>query len=113
MKILVTGGAGFIGSHLVEYHLNKGDVVIAIDNCSSGPLNNIKPFLSHSNFTFYQDDIKDMSRLEDIVKKVDRIYNMAAIVGIQKVLNHPLSTLKDNIKMLERILEICAALEKK
>jgi UDP-glucose 4-epimerase len=85
MKVLVTGGAGFIGSHLVEYHLNQGDEVIAIDDLSSGCKENLVACAKHPKLTFIQADILHEEVLEKALNVVDRIYNMAAIVGMQKV----------------------------
>ena len=56
-RILITGGAGFIGSHIVEYHLNQGDSVLAVDNLSTGNIDNIKPFFENNNFRFEEADI--------------------------------------------------------
>lgn len=72
MKILVTGGAGFIGSHLVEYLLNKGDYVICLDNLFTGSMANIKKFISNTNFEFIHHDVTN-----PIVLEVDQIYNLA------------------------------------
>jgi UDP-glucose 4-epimerase len=108
MKILVTGGAGFIGSHLVEHHLGKGDEVIAVDNCWSGSEDNIKPFLSNPQFTFYKTSFLEWPEKEAVLASVDRIYNMAAFVGMQNVLDHPLETLQVNCQICEQIFEAAA-----
>lgn len=114
MHIMVTGGAGFIGSHLVEYHLAQGDEVIAIDDLSSGTLENLASFIDHPKLTFIQTDIlKDERVIEKNLPLVDRVYNMGAIVGMQKVLHNPLLTLDVNIKILEKILRAATLLKNK
>ncbi|MGE3919514.1 MAG: GDP-mannose 4,6-dehydratase [Gammaproteobacteria bacterium] len=104
MHILVTGGAGFIGSHIVEYHLNKGDTVYAVDDLSTGSIQNLKPFENHPNFRFDSADISNWSELDKAVAWADRIYHMAAVVGVYKVLDDPLRVLSVNITACERLL---------
>lgn len=113
MKVLVTGGAGFIGSHLVEFYLSKNDEVIAIDNCSTGNVSNIKNYLDNPSFTFFQEDINRWEGLSDCIKDVDRIYHMAAVVGMYNVINHPIETLDDNILSTRRILSVVDKNKKK
>ena len=109
MHVLVTGGAGFIGSHLVEFHLNQGDSVLAVDDLSTGSLENIKPFVENSNFRFEEADILTWSEIEKAVCWADRVYHMAAVVGMFKVLKEPIKTLAVNIAGSERILRAAQA----
>ena len=104
MHILITGGAGFIGSHLVEHHLNKLDIVHAIDDLSTGNVDNISPFLSNPNFHFTQADILTYPDIEKITCWADRIYHMAAVVGMFRVLKEPEKVLAVNIGATERLL---------
>lgn len=105
MNVFITGGAGFIGSHLIRFYLDKGDKVRAIDNFFSGKKENIIPFLSHPNFQFEQADLCHYSKLQEVVSWSDRIYHMAAIVGQKLVLTHPVDVLSVNIHSAELILE--------
>lgn len=108
MHILVTGGCGFIGSHIVEYHLNKGDKVHCVDDLTSGSLENIAPFRENPNFHFDEADILVWSELEKAVRWADRIYHMAAVVGMYRVLAEPVKVLAVNIPGTERILRAAA-----
>ncbi len=112
MKVLVTGGSGFIGSHIVDFHLNRGDEVCVIDNLFSGKKENIETFLSHPKFQFIEADICQYEGLKDIVSWSDTIYHMAAVVGMKLVLTHPVESLNFNIRTCERILEEVAKTNK-
>jgi UDP-glucose 4-epimerase len=102
--ILVTGGAGFIGSHLVEYHLAKGDSVHAVDDLSTGTESNIAAFLDHPRFRFDQADILTWPALDKAAAWADRIYHMAAVVGVYRVLSEPIKVLATNVAGCERLL---------
>ena len=89
MKILVTGAAGFIGSHLVDLLLSKNIKVIGIDNYEVGRKSNIKHNLKNLNFSFFECDICDFNSLENYVKKVDGIIHLAALADIVPSINKP------------------------
>ncbi len=108
MHVLVTGGAGFIGSHLVAYHLERGDRVSIVDNLSTGSIKNIEPFLHNPAFQFYKADILLWDRLKEVVSQVERIYHMAAIVGVKKVLEDPRAVMATNIAATERVFRAVA-----
>jgi UDP-glucose 4-epimerase len=112
-KILVTGGAGFIGSHLVKHHLEKGCQVWAIDNLSSGQISNLQTVLSHKNFRFTEANICCWPELQEAVEWSDRIYHMAAIVGQYNVVAYPVETLSTNIISCEKILDAITKTSKK
>ncbi len=106
MHILITGGAGFIGSNLAAHHLRKGDTVFAVDDLSTGSRINIVPFETQENFRFAQADIIDWDGLDKAVAWADRIYHMAAIVGVFRVLEDPIRVLEANIGGSERLLKL-------
>ncbi len=104
MHILITGGAGFIGSNLAQYHLAKGDSVHVVDDLSTGSLENISTCLAHHNFIFTHADVLVWSELKVAVRSVDRIYHLAAVVGVKKVLEDPRKVMATNIAATERVL---------
>lgn len=109
MHILITGGAGFIGSHLAEHHLAKGDSVHVVDNLSTGRLDNVEPFLTHPKFHFDEADILIWDGLDRAATWADRIYHMAAVVGVFRVLEDPIRVLAINIAGTERLLRKACA----
>lgn len=106
MNVLITGGAGFIGSHLVDYHLARGDKVQAVDDLSTGKLENVEPFLHHSLFRFTQDDLLVWNGLEKAAGWADRIYHLAAVVGVYLVLKEPVKVMATNVACTERLLRV-------
>lgn len=109
MKILVTGGAGFIGSHVTDYHLNRGDEVAAVDDLSTGCRANIEAFQGHPRFRFVQSDISSWPGLSEAVREADRVYHLAAVVGMFRVLREPVLVTRVNVGATERLLETIAA----
>jgi len=109
MHILVTGGAGFIGSHLVEHHLAKGDQVHAVDDLSTGQRANVAMFEKDSRYRFTQADILTWSGLDKAIGWADRVYHMAAVVGMFRVLEDPTRVLAINIAASERVLRAVKA----
>lgn len=105
MHILITGGAGFIGSNLVEYHLNIGDSVVVIDDLSTGNIENIKRFLDNPLFRFHQQDLVTWNGLADALQNANRVYHLAAVVGMFHVLECPIETLNVNFNGTLRLFE--------
>lgn len=97
VKILVTGGAGFIGSNLCEYFLSKGDKVVCLDNFSTGYRKNILPFLENPNFELIEGDIRDLATCEIAVRDIDYILHQAALGSVPRSINDPLMTNEVNI----------------
>lgn len=112
MHFLITGGAGFIGSHLTESLLNHGHVVTIIDNLSTGHPANIAKFQDHPNFRFVQDDVTTSPLLPNLIDEAEAIFHLAAIVGVELVLQEPLKTLQTNLHATERLLELTAPQKK-
>ena len=111
MNILITGGAGFIGSHLAEYHLAKGDSVFALDDLSTGSeevFNDINCGNHPGKFHFEKGDILTWPKLESEIASCDRIYHMAAVVGMFRVLKEPVEVTRVNVLGTERLLECVA-----
>ena len=109
---LVTGGAGFIGSHLSERLLELGHRVIVIDDLSTGLLDNLTDVLQHPRFEFHQGSITDSILISELVSQVDRIYHLAAAVGVKLVADDPVRTIETNIYPTEELLRL-AVLGKK
>lgn len=105
MKILVTGGAGFIGSHLTEDLLRRDNQVIVIDNLSTGRYENIEHLLDNKDFEFVEGNILDVTLVDKLVEKVDHIFHLAAAVGVDLIVKKPLESLTTNIKGSEIVLE--------
>ena len=106
MRLLVTGGAGYIGSHLVDRLMEEGHHVFVIDNLFTGKVDNIAHHLGHEQFTFVNEDILHRETMEWLVQQVDLIYHLAAVVGVQHVLNNPLKVIMTNVRGTERVLEM-------
>lgn len=113
MRVLVTGGAGFIGSHLAEALLNKGAEVWALDDLSTGRLENLRSFERHPHFRFLEGSVTDSALVNGLVAQCDRVYHLAAAVGVKYVLENPLRSLITNIRGTEVILEACAEHDRK
>jgi len=108
MRTLVTGGAGFIGSHLSEALLERGHEVWALDDLSTGRLENLATFERHPRFRFLEGDVTDSSLVKGLVAQCDRVFHLAAAVGVKYVLENPLRSLITNIRGTEVVLEACA-----
>ena len=104
-RILVTGGAGFIGSHLVGKLLEYNNEVTCLDNLSTGSVENIEIFNSRPNFKFIKGDILNKEFLNSITEGIDYVFHYAAIVGVKRTLENPLLTLRVNIEGTKNILD--------
>ncbi|MBL7149979.1 MAG: GDP-mannose 4,6-dehydratase [Candidatus Cloacimonetes bacterium] len=113
MKILITGGAGFIGSHLAEKLLKEGHTVSVIDNLSTGKYSNIIHLVKEQNFSYTIDSILNRDVLRNMVITCDQIYHMAAAVGVKYIIDNPLLSLQTNIGGTENVLEFANKYKKK
>ena len=109
MRILVTGGAGFIGSHLCERLISEGHKVTAIDNFSTGDALNLIGLAESSNFNLVKGSILDTTILNPLVKDAQYIFHLAAAVGVFNIVNNPLASLLTNIRGTENVLEAAHA----
>jgi UDP-glucose 4-epimerase len=105
MKILVTGGAGFIGSHLCERLISLGHQVTVLDNLSTGRESNLTDLKLMSNFHFIEGSILDVKQVGSLVSTSDYVFHLAAAVGVFNIVNDPLGSLLTNIRGTENILE--------
>ena len=102
----LTGGAGFIGSHLTEAILAGGDRVLSIDNLSTGSMDNVTHFLGHPNHRFEQASITDRGVMERMASEADVIVHLAAAVGVKLIVEHPVQTIETNVMGTEEILRV-------
>jgi UDP-glucose 4-epimerase len=112
MKILVTGGAGFIGSHLSEALVKRGDSVVALDDLSTGNKENFNSLQDHPNFKFISGSILDAKLIETLIEDIDGVFHFAAAVGVKKILDDPIGSMRTNLLGSEIVLGAAAAKNK-
>lgn len=101
---LITGGAGFIGSHLAELLLRRGDRVIVVDDLSTGRLSNLADIIDHERLEYIEGTVADDALVADVVDRSDRVYHLAAAVGVALIANQPIQTIERNIYPTQLIL---------
>jgi UDP-glucose 4-epimerase len=111
--VLITGGAGFIGSHLAEALLKKGDEVYVIDNLSTGSMDNIIHLKQENKFKYYIDSIMNTYLMAELVDLCDVIFHLAAAVGVKLIVESPVYTIETNIKGTEQVLNLANKKKKK
>jgi UDP-glucose 4-epimerase len=109
MRVLVTGGAGFIGSHLCERLIKGGHSVTVIDNFSTGRASNLANLKENDDFTLIEGSILDTTILTSLVNEAEYIFHLAAAVGVFNIVNSPLASLLTNIRGTENVLEAAFA----
>ena len=111
MRVLITGGAGFIGSHLADALIARGDHVVALDNFSTGSTSNIKHITK--NFEIIDGDIRNTDLINETIKDVDLVLHMAAALGVNTILESPLESISTNIIGSEVVLNAAANYKKR
>ncbi|MEM3154023.1 MAG: GDP-mannose 4,6-dehydratase [Candidatus Woesearchaeota archaeon] len=106
MKILITGGAGFLGSHLCEKYVNDGHTVVCFDNLSTGDLQNVRALIAKKNFKFIHGDVRDKKLLEKVIPGCDAIMHLAAQIHVDKSLVDPEFTYEVNVLGTLNVLEL-------
>ena len=105
MRILITGGAGFIGSHLTDRLVADGHQVTILDNLATGRKDNLSAHLGGVSVTFIEGSILDLPLLDGLIKETEYVFHLAAAVGVFNIVNHPLDSLMTNIRGTENVLE--------
>ena len=113
MNVLITGGAGFIGSHLADELLARGDEVWAIDDLTTGSLENVAHLRTHSKFHLVVDTVLNESRMDELVQRADHIYHLAAVVGVKLVVESPVRTLETNLRSSEIVFKLAHQYKKR
>lgn len=113
MKVFITGGAGFIGSHLAERHLSMDDEVTIVDNLSTGDMTNVQHLESYDKFKCIIDDVLNVEMMRQTIADCDLIYHLAAAVGVDFIIDNPLRSLTTNIRGTEIVLELANEKKKK
>lgn len=113
MKYLITGGAGFIGSHLADRLLEDGHEVQVIDNLSTGKLANIEHLRNNPKFNLKAASVMDYQTLEQLVEKCDQIFHLAAAVGVKLIMENPVETIVTNVQGTENVLKLASYHNKK
>jgi UDP-glucose 4-epimerase len=113
MRALVTGGAGFIGSHLVERLLKDSQSVTVVDNLSTGSPENIGSFREDPKFDFVEGDVRNAGLMERLAQRCDVIYHLAAAVGVQLIADRPVHTIETNIGGTEVVLDVANKFSRK
>src|SRR5947199_3776850 len=104
LRYLVTGGAGFIGSHLVDALIARGDEVVVLDDLSTGRLENIQHLVDSGHIEFVEGSVLDQALVDDCVRRVDRCYHLASAVGVKLVVERPLDTLLANVNGMQNVM---------
>src|SRR5688572_10763684 len=106
MRVLITGGAGFVGSHLSEAFLERGDDVFVLDNLSTGYIDNIAHLKGRAGFDYVIDDVENESLLAEHIDRADVVVHLAAAVGVKLIVEQPVHTIETNVHGTEVVLKI-------
>ncbi len=106
MNVLITGGAGFIGSHLAEAVLAGGHTVVVVDDLSTGSMQNLTDLLGREEFQFVRDSIRNVETMTPLVNRCDVIFHLAAAVGVRLIVDQPVHTIETNNHGTEVVLNL-------
>jgi UDP-glucose 4-epimerase len=113
MRILITGGAGFIGSHLSDYLLGRGHAVTVIDDLSTGSMDNIREAKENRRFRYFIDTIFDKPLLAELIDDAEVVFHLAAAVGVLNIVESPVRTIETNVRGSELVLELASKKKKR
>ena len=113
MRVLITGGAGFIGSHLADAYLRRGDEVYVIDDLTTGSMFNIEHLLEHPRFHHTIDSVQNRPVTAELVDQADVIFHLAAAVGVRLIIESPVHTIENNLQGVEVVLELASKKRKR
>ncbi len=113
MRVLITGGAGFIGSHLSDAYLKRGDEVFIIDDLSTGSIENIQHLKSNPRFHYTIDSVHNQPVLAELVDQCDVVFHLAAAVGVKLIVESPVRTIETNVRGTEEVLKLANKKKKK
>jgi UDP-glucose 4-epimerase len=113
LRILITGGAGFIGSHLSDAYLNRGDEVFVIDDLSTGSIENIRHLKDHPRFHYTIESVHNQPVTAELVDQVDTVIHLAAAVGVKLIVESPVRTIETNVRGTETVLSLANKKKKK
>ena len=113
MRVLITGGAGFIGSHLSDAYLSRGDEVFVVDDLSTGSIDNIHHLKTHERFHYTIDSVHNIPVVAELVDQCDVVFHLAAAVGVKLIVESPVRTIETNVRGTEVILNLANKKKKK
>ena len=111
-KVLITGGAGFIGSHLTKQLITEGHQITSLDNLSTGSLKNVEEFIDNKRFNLITSDILKADLVDELVKENDIVYHLAAVVGVKHVMENPVDTIESTHLDLKTYFIVVQSTEK-
>jgi UDP-glucose 4-epimerase len=113
VRVLITGGAGFIGSHLADACIARGDEVFALDDLSTGTIDNIQHLRNHPRFSLTIDNVRDRRAVAALVDRCDVVFHLAAAVGVRLIVKSPVRTIRTNVRGTEVVLDQASLKQKK
>ncbi len=113
MKILITGGAGFVGSHLADKLIGEGHEITVIDDLSTGRYSNVEHLDGGENFRLIIDTVLNEKLMEELIRETDRVYHMASAVGVKLIMEHPVKTIETIFRGTDVVLAFCSRYRKR